>query len=472
MKKILLAALLSGFVYQASFATVTMPSIFSDHMMLQEKAPVKLWGKADPGEKISISIGKQNISTTAGADGKWTAWLKPLAAGGPISMTVKGTNTLTINDILVGEVWLASGQSNMELRVNQCNNYEQEARDANYPQIRLFRVKNGVSHTPLDNVTGKWELCSPQNVGNYTAAGYYFTRDLYKKYNKPMGLIEADWGATNAQSWTPLDALQADPQSQYVLDDWKKLIAAHPVGQRPQNEPGVIYNADIAPLAGYTMKGVIWYQGEANAYIRVAYPYRYLFSTLITSWRKAWGQGNFPFIFVQLSSMGGHGYWPILRESQMKTLKLPNTGMAVSLDLGDSANAHYKNKQAVGYRLHLIARHMAGEKIEYSGPVYQKMSNDKNGLRLTFDHANGMKTTDGGPLRGFTIAGEDGTFVPAEAKIEGKTILVSSDKVSKPVAVRYGFVGWPYYNLANGDGLPASSFRTDTFETDGKMARN
>ena len=441
-------------------------------MMLQEKAPVKLWGKADPGEKISISIGKQNVSTTAGTDGKWTAWLKPLTAGGPLSMTIKGSNTIAINDILVGDVWIASGQSNMELRVDQCNNYAEEARNANYPQIRLFRVKNGVSNIPLDDVTGHWELCSPENVGRYTAAGYYFTRDLYQHKKIPMGLIEADWGATNAQSWTPIAALEANPQCHYVIDDWKKLIAAHPVGQRPQNEPGVIYNYVIAPLAGYTMKGVIWYQGEANAYIRVAYPYRYLFPTLITSWRKAWGQGNFPFIFVQLSSMGGHGYWPILRESQKETLKLPHTGMAVSLDLGDSGNAHYTNKQAVGYRLQLIARHMDGEKIEYSGPDYQKMVQDKGGLRLTFGHAEGLKTSDGGPLRGFTIAGEDGNFVPAEAKIEGKTVLVSSDKVSKPVAVRYGFVGWPYYNMVNGDNLPASSFRTDTWETDGKMGRN
>lgn len=471
MKKIFLAAVFAGLL-NSGFAAVSLPAMFSDHMVLQQKAPVKIWGKADPGEKISISILKQNLSVTAGTDGKWTAWLKPLSVGGPVSMTIKGSNTIIINDILIGDNWLASGQSNMELRVNQCNNYEQEAKAANYPQIRLFRVKNGVSNVPLDDVSGKWEICSPDNVGKYTAAGYYFTRDLYQHHKIPMGLIEADWGATNAQSWTPLDALQANPQCQYVIDDWKKLIAAHPVGQRPQNEPGVIYNYVIAPLAGFTLKGVIWYQGEANAYIRVAYPYRYLFSTLITSWRKAWGQGNFPFIFVQLSSMSGHPYWPILRESQMETLKLPNTGMAVSLDLGDSANAHYTNKQAVGYRLHLVARHLDGEKLEYSGPAFQKLSTENNGLRLTFDHAAGLKTSDGAALRGFTIAGEDGVFVPAEAKIEGKTIIVSSSKVSKPVAARYGFVGWPYYNLVNGDNLPASSFRTDTWETDGKLGPN
>lgn len=322
-----------------------------------------------------------------------------------------------------------------------------------------------------------------------------------------MGLIEADWGATNAEAWTSLKALQADPKSKYILDRWDRQVKGREAvlqkyktdfyawkkdadarmargedsiplpprngaGPGSKNAPESIYNAVIAPLVGYTMKGVIWYQGEGNAYINQAYPYRYMFATLINSWRQAWGQGNFPFIFVQLASSKKEPYWPVMRESQASVISLPNTGMAVSQDLGDSTNAHYKDKQDVGYRLYLAARHLDGEKLEYSGPVYQKMSIEGSSIRLTFDHANGMKTSDGGPLRGFTVAGDDSVFVPAEAKIEGKTILVSSNKVSKPVAARYAYVGWPFYNLVNGDKLPASSFRTDTWETDGKLGPN
>jgi sialate O-acetylesterase len=506
MKKILLATFLSGFLCQGVFAKVSLPALFGNHMMLQQKAPVKIWGKADPGEKISINILKQSVSTKAGKDGKWTVWLKPLAASAPISMTIKGSNSITINDILVGDVWVASGQSNMEWRVNQSNNYEAEAKNANYPQIRLFHVINSIADTALDFVRGKWEVCTPQNVGTYTGVGYFFIRDMYQHYKVPMGLIEADWGATNAEAWTSVKALQDDPKSHYILDRWNKQVQARPqvlekykadfyawkktadelsakgdsiplpprngAGPGSKNAPGSIYNAVIAPMVGYTIKGIIWYQGEGNAYVGQAYPYRYMFATLITSWRKAWGQGNFPFIFVQLSSFKREPYWPVMRESQADALRLPNTGMAVSIDLGDSTNAHYKNKQDVGYRLQLAARHLAGETLEYSGPVYQKMSAENGGIRLYFDHANGMKTGDGGPLKGFTIAGEDGVFVPAEAKIDGKTIVVSNSKVSKPVAARYSYVGWPFYNLVNGDNLPASSFRTDTWETDGKMGVN
>jgi sialate O-acetylesterase len=479
-------------------AAITLPALISDNMVMQQNAPVHLWGKATIAEKVNISILKQNITAIADEKGNWETWLQPIKGATSISMTVSGSNTIVVKNILIGEVWLASGQSNMEWDVSQSNDSAKEIRNAAYPEIRLFVAKRSYSDTIKTEIEGKWEICSPESVKSFSAVAYFFGRDLQKKLKVPVGIIEAAWGATNCQSWTPLIAIKADPRLAYTEDDWKKYVEDYPrrkknydtafaqwqilaeqqkaegkkVSPAPReaqmswkDKPGVIYNAVIAPLSKYTIRGVIWYQGEANAYERVAYPYRYLFPAMIKAWRDAWQQGNFPFLFVQLSTLNKHPYWPVLRESQLQTLQLVNTGMAVSFDVGDSTDAHYKNKQAIGYRLHLTARYLVyGENIEYSGPVFKQMTIEGSSVRLWFSHAKGLKSSDGNALKGFAIAGADGKFLTANTVIDGETILLYNSAIVNPVLVRYAFKDAPVCNLINGAGLPASPFRTDNFD--------
>jgi len=452
MKNLLVTCLLIVFISSGK-ATIILPPIIADHMVMQQNAPVKLWGNANAGEQVTISILQQTVVTHANSLGKWMVWLQPLSSSIPIEMKISGSNNILIKDILLGDVWLASGQSNMEWKVKQSTNADKEIKAADYPKIRLFIVRRGFSDTALSTIQGKWELCSPATAGNFSAVAYFFGRDLFLHNHIPLGMIEADWGGTNCQAWTPLKAIEENPRCQYILDNWKKVIDQYPSalqkyqhllanwkseavakktkgdsvppprapsGRGSKEAPGSIYNGTIAPIAGYTIKGVIWYQGEANAYQYVAYPYRYLFPTLITAWRKEWGQGNFPFLFVQLSSLSKHPYWPVLRESQSETLNLTNTAMAVSLDVGDSMNAHYKNKQVIGHRLYLAAIHLiSNEQVEYSGPVYRQLTFEDKGLRVWFDHAKSLKTTDQAKISGFTIAGIDGNFITADAVIEG-----------------------------------------------------
>ena len=461
--KILIFILIFGNLSFQASAEIKLPSIISDNMVMQQNTPVHIWGNALQGEKIKITILKQNISIEANEKGYWETWLAPMKAKNAVSMTISGNNSITINNILIGEVWLASGQSNMEWDVSQSDNADQEIKDANYPLIRLFVPKKGISDTIQTDIEGKWVLCSPETIKNFSAVGYFFGRGLHKKLAVPVGLIEAAWGATNCQSWTALNAIQADPRLNYVTEDWQKIAYRSSQQKKPsKDKPGVIYNAVIAPLSHYTIKGVIWYQGEANAYERVSFPYRYLFPTLIQSWRDAWNQGDFPFLFVQLSTLFKHPYWPVLRESQTETLKLRNTAMAVSIDVGDSTNAHYKNKQAIGYRLELAARNMVyGENIESSGPMFRQKTIENNRIRIWFDHAKGLKPDKSTLLTGFAIAGADGRYLTASATIEGETIVLSNPSISKPVNARYAFKDAPVVNLVNADNLPAVPFRTD-----------
>ncbi|MBC8052657.1 MAG: sialate O-acetylesterase [Sphingobacteriaceae bacterium] len=480
-------------------ATVVLPALISDNMVMQQNAPVHIWGGAAAGEKISITILGQTLATVADNNGRWDVWLKPMKSNTAVSMTVAGTNTIPVKNILIGEVWLASGQSNMEWDVSQSNNASKEIAAANYPQIRIFDAARSFSDTLKSEISGKWVICSHETVKNITAAGYFFARGLNKKLAQPIGLIEASWGATNCQSWTSIDAIRADPRLSYVENDWQKYLNTYPDRQKayqtameiwkdaadkakvtgtetpsqpraPQrstkDQPSVIFNAVIAPLSNYTIRGVIWYQGEANAYARVAYPYRYLFPAMISSWRDSWKQGDFPFIFVQLSTLNKHPYWPMLRESQFETLKLANTAMVVSYDVGDSTDAHYKNKQTVGYRLELAARKLVyGENIEASGPVFRQMTSEGNSVRIWFDHAKGLKTQGRAEIAGFEIAGGDGKRYPARAIIDGENIVLSHPEVHKPAVARYAFKDAPVANLVNSAGLPAVPFRTDVSES-------
>ncbi|MDR3699325.1 MAG: sialate O-acetylesterase [Candidatus Sulfopaludibacter sp.] len=475
-------------------AAVKLPALISDHMVLQEGVPVRIWGSADPGESVRVEFQGQAVTAKAADNGQWSLWLKPLSAAGPLEMNVNGT---AIKDVLVGEVWLGSGQSNMEFALNQANNHEEEIARADYPLIHVFLVKRIVADRPAEDVAGTWQVCTPENAPRFSAVEYFFGRALHNYLHVPMGLIESYWGGTPVESWTSAPALKSDAALQYVGEEWDKVLAAYPAakatydqrvatwektaaearaaGKTPPNRPGAppgpghpntpagLYNGMIAPLTPYIIRGVIWYQGESNANEAHAWRYRRIFAGMIQDWRKQWGEGDFPFLFVQLANFRSNGWWPVLRESQTETLSLRNTGMAVSIDIGDGGNIHPKDKQDAGMRLALVARHVAyhDSAVEYSGPMFRQATPENSTLRVWFSHADGLQAKGNAALTGFTIAGADGKFVPADARIEGATIVVSSTEVASPVAVRYAWADDPVCNLINQAGLPAGPFRSD-----------
>jgi len=477
-------------------AAVKLPAILSDHMVLERGVPVRIWGAASAGESLRVSFQGQEVSAKAGSNGKWEAWLQPLAAAGPLDLTIAGSDTVVIHDVLVGEVWLGSGQSNMEFALAGAVNHDEEIARSSYPLMRLFKVKHAVADQPAEDVEGAWQICGPESVRRFSAVEYFFGRHLYESLRLPMGLIESDWGGTPAQSWISKPAIDSDAALKYVTDEWDKVMANYPAakerydrqietwnkaveaaradGRNPPNRPGLppgpghqntpagLYNAMIAPLTPFAIRGVIWYQGESNASESHAYRYRRLFRDMIEDWRNQWGEGDFPFLFVQLANYHANQWWPVLRESQTETLGLGATGMAVTIDVGESTDIHPKNKQVVGNRLALAALHIAyGQPIEYSGPLFRQATREMDHMRAWFTHAEGLEAKGGGPLTGFTIAGDDGNFVPAEARIEGPTVVVSSPQVSQPVAIRYAWADDPKCNLINQAGLPASPFRSD-----------
>lgn len=627
----------------AAQAAVTPHPLFTDHAVLQQGTKVPVWGTADPGEVVTVRIPHQTVTTRAGADGRWLVHLAPVKSRLPFTMTIAGTNEIVLTDILAGEVWIAGGQSNMERqlgpRVGQqpIDDWEQEAAAADYPQIRHFGVAQEKSLTPLATVHGRWEVCTPDAVKNFTAVGYFFGRDLHRARHVPVGLIHSSWGGTPAEAWTSeaglrslpdfadlpeqLRTLIADPEAakrQYearleawlrgndagsvqgwsapVLDTagWKtmvvpglwedagepelngvvwlrktfqlpagapntaaelqlgmvddidatwvngvkvgstigyNLVRNYPVPagvlkagrnviavrvldtgggggiwgtEKPQlvfaapekskgksaplpislsgpwnyqigmilagspppptgvigdsNTPTILYNAMIAPLLPYAVRGVIWYQGEAN--VHRAQQYRSLFPALIADWRRVWGQ-ELPFLFVQIAP--NQDMTPDLRDAQLWTWQhTPRTAMAVTIDCGDAHDIHPPRKQPVGARLALAARAVAyGERLEYSGPAFESFKVQGGKAALRFTHVAGGLVAKGGPLVGFTIAGADNQFHPARAQIRGKTVVVSNEAVPNPVAVRYGWANVPEGNLFNKAGLPASPFRTD-----------
>jgi sialate O-acetylesterase len=346
MKRLVVLFALTGALHGA----VKLPSLISDHMVLQQGMPVRIWGTAAPGEAVAVDFQGQEVKAAARADGKWEAWLKPLSAAGPLEMSI---NDLTIRDVLVGEVWVGSGQSNMEFVLANAVNHDDEIARANYPLIHLFHVKRALAEKPADDVEGKWEVCEPKSVPRFSAVEYFFGRHLHQALHVPMGLIESDWGGTPAQSWTSHPALEADPALKFILDDWDRVLAGYPAakqqydqrleawnqavekakadGSKPpnrppapqgpghQNTPAGLYNAMIAPLTPYAIRGVIWYQGESNASEAHAFRYRRLFADMIQDWRDRWGEGDFPFLFVQLANYKSNQWWPVLRESQTET---------------------------------------------------------------------------------------------------------------------------------------------------------
>jgi sialate O-acetylesterase len=491
-------------VVGGAFADVRLPAVIGNNMVLQRGEPVAIWGWADANEEVMVSVSWHSMewAVTADKDGKWKFNVTSPKVGGPYEITLKGKNTVAIKNILVGEVWVCSGQSNMQWSVKASANPNKEIAAAKYPEIRLFQVQREVANKPKDDCTGAWVECSPETVPGFSAVAYYFGRELHKELNVPIGLIHTSWGGTPAEAWTTSEMLQTDEDFKPILTRYKELVANYPQAkakydkkleewkeasrkakeegrkapQRPRpprgpdnpHSPSGLYNAMIAPLIPYGIQGAIWYQGESNA--GRAYQYRELFPAMIKSWRKTWGQGDFHFLFVQLANFKavkeepGESDWAELREAQLKTLSLPNTGMAVIIDIGEAKDIHPRNKQDVGKRLAAWATGTTyGRKTPaYSGPLYKAMRVEGNKAILSFEQVgSGLVAKGDGPLKGFAIAGEDKKFVWADAKIEGGTVIVSSDAVSAPVAVRYAWADNPICNLYNREGLPASPFRTD-----------
>ncbi len=654
-------ALLSSVLFisagNSAHAAVRVPAITGDNMVLQAGTKVRIWGKANPGEAVTVRLNSQSSSTTTDQQGHWQTLIGPFKAGGPFELIIKGTNTLTFKNVFVGEVWICSGQSNMEWPLINAKDGAKAVAEANYPQIHLFTVEKNTSATPLDDVKGRWVVTTPDTVGQFSAVGYFFGRELFQELKRPIGLIHTSWGGTPAESWTSYEALAANPQLKPIIDryqeslkslsdrekdyeramaqweqanlyldpgnkgealgyageslntaDWKHMnlpqyfetagldmdgavwfrkqiqipqswagkdlvlnltpiddydttyfngtrvgglgretpdsyskprhytipgrlvhpganvIAVrvfdsggnggfagsggmslspagdkssdviglegpwdykievmfepkHPDwGARPQapgpnnqNSPSVLYNAMILPLTPYAIRGAIWYQGESNA--GRAYQYRTLFPLMIRNWRQVWKEGNFPFYYVQLANYQarkpepGDSDWAELREAQLMTLREPQTGMAVIIDIGDPKDIHPRDKLDVGHRLAIWALAQTyHQAVEYAGPLYDSLIIDGGQVRIRFKHAEGLKTSNGQSPKGFAIAGPDHKFYWADARIDGETVVLSSSKVLKPLAVRYAWADNPEVNLYNSWNLPASPFRTDDWK--------
>lgn len=487
-----------------SFAAISLPSIIGDNMVLQSDFEAPIWGKAEPNCEIVISPSwiKTRVITKSDNEGKWMAKIKTPKKAKKSTLKIScGKESRTISNILIGEVWLCSGQSNMEWTPKMLKISEKELSKAKFPKIRFFSVKRAVAKQPQDDCLGEWVECSPETAADFSAVGYYFGKELYQKLRTPVGLINSSYGGSPAEAWTSRDTLNNNPllkiylandanneahkeiyvkQYAETLNKWKqKVIKAvaegkpapkkpwQPVQLREYYKPTGLYNAMIHPLIPFAIKGVIWYQGESNA--DKAALYETLFPAMITNWRNDWQQRDFPFYYVQLAAYdktSSSVNWAFLREAQLKTLTLTNTGMAVAMDIGEPNNIHPRNKQDVGKRLALwaLAKNYGYKNMTYSGPIYKGMNIEDDRIRISFDYAkSGLKTPKRQELKGFTISGEDGFFVPANAKINRGTVIVWSEQIENPKAVRYGWADWMEVNLYNKKGLPASPFRTDSF---------
>jgi sialate O-acetylesterase len=530
MKTRLLCLLLSFSIPVAGNAAVTLAPLFQDHAVLQRDKPLPVWGKADPGERVSVTFHGQQAAAVAGPDGRWTVSLDPIAASAdPADLVVTGRSPdqIVIHDVLIGEVWLCSGQSNMEFTVwnpadtlYRVDNGEKEVAAATFPLIRQFKVERFESDQPVDTAQGSWVACTPETVHAFTAVGYFFARDLYQKLGVPFGIINCTWGGSAIEPWLSHAALASDPAFAAVYQRWQQAQDQYPIRvaehiamlqawatvgsqarargpdayaafakQFPQPKPAPkpdkpypyapskIFNGMVHPLLPYALRGALWYQGEAN--VGRAQEYHKLLAAMITSWRADFGQGDFPFYWVQLPNYNGReavrSKWSYLREAQAQTLTLPETGMAVTIDIGEKENLHPRNKQEVGRRLALIAKaKVYGLTVDFSGPVFLAAERTGSAMLVHFQYAAMGLTAAGKPPQSFEVAGADRIFYPADATIVRRPlaqggadavdqVLVQSSKVSEPVAVRYAWSNAPEANLYNGAGLPAAPFRSDSW---------
>ncbi len=511
--------IISFFCVSQTYAQVKLPTVFSNDMVLQSGKPVKIWGTASAGEAVAVSFGKQKKQTRASESGNWQVTLNALTASAePADLLIAASNNITLKNVLVGEVWICSGQSNMDFTVAKEDRYwcgvfneAEEVAAANYPLIRVFDTDFTPSATPQNDVTGKWETVSPQTIGHLSAVAYFFARDIQKKIKVPIGLITTSFGASTAEAWVREEALVKEAVCKPLVDSFKKKLeryltdtaaltkykiaqekwklsvdSAKAAGKNPprgprnpdpvrdQHNASVLWNGMVKGLVPYTIRGALWYQGESNS--PTAKIYRQIMETLITDWRQQWGQGDFPFLYVQLANIGKTydslpakgGSEAIKREAQLQNLTIPNTAMAVAIDNADPNdmnNVHPKNKQEIGRRLALAGLALAyNEKVVYSGPIYDKMEISGNNIKLYFKHSGSGLVAKDADLKGFAIAGADKKFVWGTAKIEGNTVTVSSPDIAAPVAVRYGWGNNPVTSLYNKENLPASPFRTDSFD--------
>jgi sialate O-acetylesterase len=499
-----LGCLLSiGALVSVARADIRLPAVVGDHMVLQRDLPLPIWGWADPGEEVSVQLGEAKASATTDASGKWRITLPAMKSGKSLEMTLTGKNTIKLVDILIGEVWLGSGQSNMQWSVQQSTNAPAEIAAANFPEIRLFAVPLVPSGKPANDVNAKWVACTPDTIKNFSAVLYFFGRELNKNLNVPIGLINTSWGGTRIEPWTPPEGFASQTELRNEIEwinarkaDYQKALdsslaqyrswiesadKAKASGQEipdppsapahPLNSNGVstgLFNGMIHPLVPFAIRGAIWYQGEANLGQGMQYNTR--MKALIQGWRTVWGQGDFPFLFVQLAPFDYGGVatrLPEIWEAQSATLAFPNTGMAVVTDLvANLKDIHPPNKQDVGKRLALwaLAKTYGQSDTVFSGPLYDSFTIEPHQIRLKFKHASGgLVSRDSKSLSWFSIASDDKKFLPAEAVIDGESVVVRSPSVAAPVAVRFGWHQLAEPNLVNKAGLPASPFRTDTW---------
>ena len=477
-------------------AQITLPKVLSSHMVVQRDLPVHLWGMAAPDQSVTVTFRGESRSTRADRLGQWSVYLSPGAAGGPYDLTVQGTTDsnnasapIVLNDVLVGDVWLASGQSNMEFPLSRSATAAQDLPNAGNPRIRLLMINKRASdsaETDLDS--DGWAVSSPDSARDFSAVAWYFGRDIGRRENVPIGLIDSTWGGTVAESWVRLTALGADASLAPLFVSRGKMTdhelvgrleekdqqrqiaeakaAGKPVPQFPWHPPldswapGLLWNGMIAPLTPFPIRGVLWYQGESNSALERAPLYNHIFRTLIEDWRRQWAIGDFPFLYVQISNFKSTPAedWAVLREQQRRTLEMRNTAMTVTIDIGNPDDVHPTDKVDVGLRLARAARALTyGESVEYAGPSFRQATPEGSAIRVWFDHAKGL-TAKGEPVTGFEVAGADGRFVSATAKIDGETVVASSPDVVEPVVVRYGWANSPQCDLFNSEGLPASPF--------------
>ena len=477
-------------------AEVRLPHVLSSHMVVQRDQPIHMWGWASPGAQLTVTLGTAHATTTTDDLKHWSVYLPPMSAGGPYSITIDGDGgKITLDDVLIGDVWIASGQSNMEMPLSgfgpksPVKGGEDAAAHATDTKLRLLMVPRVSSASPLDDTTTTWQVCSPETAHDFSAVAYFFVHEIRSLETVPIGVVDSSWGGTPGEAWTSMSALSADANLMPVFKTWTQFmdeqtnlaetrerekreddaarvagtpLPAHPWHPDPMSyAPAGLFNGMIAPLTKMSIKGVIWYQGETNSKLDRAAVYGRGFPAMIADWRQQWGQGDFPFLFVQISSFRSNAYeaWGVLRDAQRRTLAVRNTGMAVTIDIGNPTDVHPTDKETVGHRLASLAEVIAYDKKENaSGPLFQRADVEGAGIRVRFTSKDLVCKEQ---CAGFEIASDDHHFVPADATVQGDSLWVSAGTVVHPIYVRYAWANAPAVSLFDSAGLPAPTFTNE-----------
>lgn len=462
---LLLAGPLLPSLATTAAAELKLPSVIGDNMVLQRDREVPVWGWDDAGQTVTVTLGDARVTAEADNDGRWLVHLPAMEAGGPHTIKVEGTSSAEIKNVLFGEVWLCSGQSNMEWTVNNSDNPEEERAAANYPQIRHIKIPHTPADSPQSDVPSDgWQVTTPETVGDFTAVGYFFGRHLYQELDVPIGLIGSNWGGTRIEPWTPPEGFKHVRDLADIAENLDQYPQKNDQGVINHQSPLALYNGMIAPLLPYEIRGALWYQGESNNGEGMLYYQK--MRALIHGWRTVWNNPEMPFYYVQLAPFrygGDPERLPGIWEAQTAALAVSNTGMAVTVDIGNVADIHPRNKQDVGKRLALwaLAKNYGQSDLVHSGPLYRSMEIKEDTIRIFFDHVgSGLVSRDDEPLTHFQVAGPDGKFVDATAEIVEDSVVVRADGVDDPRSVRFGWHQEAEPNLSNREGLPASPFRT------------